>query len=149
MGPAIARRTTPEKRLNMSNIPHRLNRLEDATHQIAKPEDAQEREERLRHIREAAEHANYCGWERDGEQLFEIDVDGDVFCTYDGKPVTDGRQILAEHFYFMELGWGGPGLIHDEEAQAFYSLSGELAVSRDRVDLQHLLGPISGRRSGE
>ena len=31
-----------------------------------------------------------------------------------------------------------------EEAQAFYSLGGELAVSRDHVDLRHLLGPTRG-----
>jgi len=64
-----------------------------------------------------------------------------VSCTYDGRPVTLSRQILAEEFYWMEVEWGGPGLIHDEEAQAFYTPGGELALSRDRVDLQHLMGP--------
>jgi hypothetical protein len=39
----------------------------------------------------------------------------------------------------MEVGFGGPGLIHDEEAEAFYTPEGELAVSRERFDLQHLL----------
>jgi len=68
-----------------------------------------------------AEHANRCGWGEKTERwpLFEIDADGDVFCTHDGKPVTDSRQILAEEFYLMEVEWGGPGLIHDEEAEEF------------------------------
>jgi hypothetical protein len=64
-----------------------------------------------------------------------------VFCTHDGKPVTDSRQILAECFYWQELEWGGPGLVHDEETQAFYTASGALALSRDHVALQHLMGP--------
>jgi hypothetical protein len=44
----------------------------------------------------------------------------------------------------MEVGWGGSGLVHDEEAEAFYSKSGHLAVSRDRVDLRYLIGPDRG-----
>jgi hypothetical protein len=70
--------------------------------------------------------------------LFEIDEDGGVFCTYDGKPVTDSRQIIAENFYWMDVVWGGAGLIHVEEAQAFYTPEGELAVSRDRFDFRNL-----------
>ena len=126
----------------MSTLRRRIARLKDAAH----PEPEDERDEQRRRIREQAEHANHCGW---GEEcgrwpLFEIDEDSDVFCTYDGKPVTDSRQILAEQFYFMEVQDGGPGLIHDEGEEAFYSLSGELAVSRDRVDLRHLMGPTRG-----
>ena len=123
-------------------LDRRLRKLEDAAR--PEPEDEQAREERRKRIREEAEHANYCEWNRGGELLFEIDKDGDVFCTFDGRPVTDSRQILAEAFYHMEVEWGGPGLVHDEEAQAFYSLSGELAVSRDHVDLRHLFGPTRG-----
>ena len=123
-------------------IKRRLDRLEERA-RIQTTQDAREREEERKRIREQAEHANRCGW---GEKtarwpLFEIDQDGDVFCTHDGKPVTDSRQILAEEFYWMEVEWGGPGLIHDEEAQAFYTPSSELALSRDRVDLRHLIGP--------
>ena len=119
----------------------RIRKLEDSAR--PNPEDEREREEQRAKIREQAEHANYCGW---GEEcgrwpLFEIGEDGDVFCTHDGRPVTDSRQMLAESFYWMEVEWGGHGLVHDEEAQVFYSLGGELAVSRDRVDLRHLLGP--------
>jgi hypothetical protein len=72
--------------------------------------------------------------------LFEIEERGDVFCTHDGRPVTDPRQTLAEEFYQMELGWGGPGLIHDKEAQAFYTPGGQLALSREYVNLEHLMG---------
>ncbi len=71
-----------------------------------------------------------------------------MFCTHDGRPVTDSRQIAAESFYWMEVEWGGRGLVHDEEAQVFFSRSGELAVSRDRVDLRHVFGAI-GRLEGE
>jgi hypothetical protein len=37
-------------------------------------------------------------------------------------------------------------LTHDEEAQAFYTPDGELALSHDRVDLRHL---FSGMREPE
>jgi hypothetical protein len=73
-----------------------------------------------------------------------MDEDGDVFCTYDGRPVTDSRQILAEQSYFVEVRDGGPGLIHDDGEQAYYALTGELVVSRNRVDVRHLLGPTRG-----
>ena len=110
-------------------------------------QDAREREEEReverKRIREKAEHANRCRWgDKVGRcPLFEIGEHGNVFCTHDEKPVTDARQILAEHFYWMEVEWGGPGLVHDEEAQAFYTPSGELALSRECVDLQNLMGP--------
>ena len=90
-----------------------------------------------------AKHANRCGWGEKTERwpLFEIDADGNLFCTHDGKPVTYSRQILAEEFYWMEVEWGGPGLIHDEEAEEFRTPSGELALSRERVSFTHLMGP--------
>ena len=118
----------------------RLRRLESAH---AGPEEtAAEREEERRRIREDAEHANRC---RGGDEpIFEVTGAGDVLCARGGKPVTDSRQVLAEEFYWMEVGSGGYDLVHDEEAQAFYSKSGDLAVSRDRVDLRHLVGPGRG-----
>ncbi len=67
-----------------------------------------------------------------------------MLCARDGRPVTDSRQILAEQFYWMEVGWGGQDLVHNEEAQAFSSKDGHLAVSRDRVDLRYLMGPGRG-----
>jgi hypothetical protein len=71
------------------------------------------------------------------EPPFTITEAGEVFCTRDGKPVTTYHQTLAEPWYWQEVEWGGPGLVHDEEAEAFYTREGELAISRDRVDLQH------------
>jgi hypothetical protein len=124
-----------------ADIKRRLSRLEDA--ERPGPEDERQREEERKRVREQAEHANYCGWGKEVGRwpLFEIAEGGagDVFCTHDGKPVTDSRQILAECFYWQELEWGDPGLDHDEGLQTFYTLEGELAVSRKRFDLQHLL----------
>jgi len=118
----------------------RLDKLEERA-RIWTTEDTREREEERKRIRKQAEHANRCGWgERVGRwPLFEIGEDGNVSCTHDGHPGTDSRQILAEQFYWMEVEWDGPGLVHDEEAQAFHTPSGELALSRDRVDLQRLM----------
>jgi hypothetical protein len=127
-------------------IKRRLSKLEDAD-RPGPEEDERRREEAHKRIREQAEHATYCGW---GEEvgrwpLFEIaEGGGDVFCTHDGKPVTDSMQIVAECFYWMEVEWGATALVHDEEAQAFYTPSGDLALSREYVKLQHLLGRGEG-----
>ncbi len=43
--------------------------------------------------------------------------------------------------------WGGEGLVHDEDAQAFYTPSGELALSRDLVDLQRFMVMRGGSTS--
>ena len=123
------------------SLERRLRRLE-SEHAGPRETDA-EREERRNRLRADAEHANRCR-DHDEPPIFEITEAGDVLCARDGKPVTDSRQILAEQFYWMEVGWGGPELVHDEEAQAFYSKSGHLAVSRERVDLRHLMGPGRG-----
>ncbi len=73
------------------------------------------------------------------EPPFVIDEAGDVFSSRDGKPITEPRQTLAETWYWEEVEvWGGEGLVHDEGAQAFYTPSGELVLSRDRVDLRLL-----------
>jgi hypothetical protein len=121
----------------MRDIERRLSRLEDAE-RLVPADEHQREEERKRRIREQAEHVNRCR-ERGALPLFEIAENGDVFCTHDGRPVTDSRQVLAEEFYWQTLGWGGPGLVHDEEAEAFYTPSGDLALSREYVNLQHLL----------
>jgi hypothetical protein len=120
----------------------RPDKLEERA-RIRTTEDAREREEERKRIREQAEHANRSGWgERVGRwPLFGIDEVGNVCCTHDGKPVTDSRQILAEEFYWMEVEWGGPGLIHDKEAPEFRTPGGELALSRERVSFPHLMGP--------
>ncbi len=116
----------------------RLQRLEES-HALP-GEDLETAEKRLKDIREQALHTNRCQ-DRYEEPLFEITADGDVLCAHDGRPVTDPRQILAENFYWMEVGWGGAGLRHDEEGEAFYTLEGELALSRDYVHLARLMGP--------
>lgn len=126
------------------SVERRLSGLEAraALGGVSRDETPAEAEKRRKTLREQAEHANRCQ-DIDKEPLFEIDEHGDVFCTHDGKPVTDTRQTLAEKFYWMEVGWGcpTPGLVHDEEAQTFYMQSGKFALSRDRVDLRNLMGP--------
>jgi hypothetical protein len=125
------------------SIERRLSRLEAAERPA--PEDAREREAERKRIREQAEHSNRCNEGRGEETFFEIGEHGDVFCSCDGRPVTDSHQTLAEEFYWMEVGWGpSPGLVHDNEAQAFYTQSGELALSRDSVNLEHLMGDETG-----
>jgi hypothetical protein len=118
------------------SIERRLRRLEEY---VTPQETPNMTEKRRKEIREAAEHANRCQDQR--EPLpFEITESGDVLCARDGRPVTTYRQTLAEVWYWEEVEDGAPGLVHDEEAQAFYTQSGELALSRDRVDLQRLMG---------
>ncbi len=107
-------------------------------------ETEQERAERLKTVREQAEHTNHCN--RSEIPPFVIDEDGDVFSSRDGKPITDSRQTLAEPWYWEEVEGGGEGLVYDEEAQAFYARTGELAISRDRVDLRHLMGDARWER---
>ncbi len=102
-------------------------------------ETERERAERLRTVREQAEHANRCLWS--GTPAFVVDEEGNVFSSRDGKPITELRKTLAEEWYWVEAEeWGGEGLVHDEDAQAFYTPSGELALSRDLVDLQRFMG---------
>ena len=120
------------------SLDRRLSKLE--SEHTASGQTPGEAEERRKAHRRDAEHTNYCRG-RDEEPIFEITAGGDVVCAVDGRPATDPRQILAERFYWMEVGFGGHELVHDEEAQAFYSQSGHLAVSRDRVDLRYLMPP--------
>jgi hypothetical protein len=126
------------------SLRRRLRKLEE---HATLEETPSEVEEGRKEIRKQAEHANRCGWgeKTDRWPLFEITEDGNVFCA-DGKPVIDSRQILAEEFYWMEVEWGGPGLIHDEVAQEFRTPSGEFALSRERVSFPNLMGP--GREEG-
>ena len=139
----------------MRGLLSRLDRLE--TRRGVTDED-RERERRM--IREAAEHANYCftheghysvkfGYKLctlqealDLEELFHIDQNGNVFSNVDGKPITKYRQLMGEEWYWDHLlCWPpDPRFIHDEEEQAFYTLHGELALSRDMVSLPHFLG---------
>jgi hypothetical protein len=38
------------------------------------------------------------------------------------------------------VGFGGEGLVHDEESQEFFTPEGELSLSRDFVHLERLMG---------
>jgi hypothetical protein len=40
----------------------------------------------------------------------------------------------------MEVGFGGEGLVHDEESQEFFMPEAELSLSRDFVHLERLMG---------
>jgi hypothetical protein len=40
----------------------------------------------------------------------------------------------------MEVGFGREGLVHDEESQEFFTPEAELALSRDFVRLERLMG---------
>jgi len=122
-----------------------LRRLEESGGPPGETE--REREERSKAVRESAEHTNHC---HRGEVLpFVVDEVGDVFASRDGKPIMEFAQTLAETFYWQEVEWGGDGLVHDEEAQAFYARTGELAVSRDAVDLRHLMGDARWAHLGD
>jgi hypothetical protein len=68
--------------------------------------------------------------------------EGQIY-TRDGHPVTECHQTLAEEFYWMEVERGGPGLVHDEEAEEFYTPEGELALSRTYCNLQCVLNCYS------
>ena len=121
----------------------RLRRaVKDMEAELHRPEDQREREREREEWRGHIRHAAECDTrqrQRDGlEPIFEISEDGTVY-TFDGRLVDDCHQSLAETFYWMEVEWGSPGLVHDEEAEAFYTPEGELAVSRTRCDLQRIL----------
>ena len=117
----------------MSSLERRVDRLEGG----ARPE--RERETWRECIRGEAERVNDNRAREGKERLFEIAEDGTVY-TRDGRLVDSFHQSGAEAFYWQEVEWGGPGLIHDEKAEAFFTPGGELAVSRVRFDLRHLLG---------
>jgi hypothetical protein len=73
---------------------------------------------------------------------FRIDEEGAVFSSRDGKPITEYAQTLAEFWYWEEVDERELYLIHDEEAETFYTPEGNLAISRDRVDFRHVLYAI-------
>ncbi len=118
----------------------RLERLEGLAG-VGPGETEREHEERRREIRKEAERMNDSLEREDKDPAFDVAANGDVFCSRDGRPVTEYRQTLAEHWYWWtleELGY--EGLVHDEEEQTFYTRSGELALSRDRVDFPRYMG---------
>jgi hypothetical protein len=98
-----------------------------------------ERAERLRDIRQGAEAANARA-RRDGRiPPFEIAESGYVSCSYDGRNVTTSHQTSAEDWYRRELASGYGHLRHDPETESFYSRSGDLALSRDFMNIRHII----------
>jgi hypothetical protein len=87
----------------------------------------------------------------DDEPPFTITEGGEVFCGRDGKPVTDPHQTLAELWYweFHDEGYNPRGLIHDEEAQAYYMPEPphELAFSRERCYLPRYFWALGDERA--
>jgi hypothetical protein len=119
------------------DIERRLERLE--ANAGGGVEDAGERAERLRMIKEGAESANNRAL-RDGRiPPFVIADDGYVSCAHDGRPVTTYHQTTAESWYRKELEASYGHLVHDPEAEAFYAHSGHLALSRYVVDIRYLI----------
>ncbi len=134
----------------MGFLKRRLDRLEARSGHA--PETPQERGERRRRIREAAEHANACEAVRGGSPIFELAAAnaprGGVFCASDGRPVTTWRQTGAERSYRAEMAWTALALVDGSEPRltldetgAFVTLDGLFALDRDRQDLPALAGP--------
>ncbi len=102
-------------------------------------ETAGERAERLRDIRQGAEAANARARRHGRVQPFVIEATGAVSCSHDGRPVVTSRQVSAEEWYWRELEAGYGHLRHDPEEEAFYTRSGDLALSRYVVDIRYLI----------
>jgi hypothetical protein len=120
------------------DLERRLERLE-AVHAGGGVEDAGERAERLRLIREGAEAANARA-RRDGRiQPFVIEATGTVVCAHDARPVVTYHQAVTEEWYRKELEDSYGHLVHDPEEETFRTHEGHLALSRDVVDLRYLI----------
>ena len=91
-------------------------------------------------IRRRAEHADRTR-DPDTDPLFVILSGSEVFSARDGRPITTPHQVSTESLYWREVERGGTGLTHDNKAEGFYTPEGELALSRDFVNLEALLGP--------
>ena len=135
----------------MGNLGHRLRRAELRMGSRGKgsfPEG-----EDLEKIRRAALHANRCA---KGDPPFVVTEEG-VYCSADGRPVTDLLQTGTEVMYWLEVGWHEeeiaeglePHVAHDEEEQAFYSPDGRLILSRDYVDLRGLFACLDAAIEAE
>ena len=119
------------------SIRRRIGKLEGDRH--SKPESEQEREKRRKMTREGAQQINNQRRREGMEPTFEITESGDVFCTHDGRPVTNFHQTLAEDWYHRQLDWhraGADSFTHDPEAETFYDPDGEIALSRDVCHLE-------------
>ncbi len=131
----------------MRGARRRLEQLEDSAGLASaggRPEDEREHRERRERIAHDANRSNERRRSEGLEPIFEVDEGGDVFCAYDGKPVTDFHQTLAEVFFWDYVEMGNPGgLYYDEATEGFYMPdSGELAFSRDRCYLPRFFWAI-------
>ncbi len=120
------------------SMERRIRRLEDLAG--ASGESEAEREKRRAEILREAEAANRRRRLEGRGPVFDVDEGGNVSCSAAGRPVTGFHQTLAEEWFQQEREWGGDGLVYDEDTEAFYTPSGELALSRDLVDLQRFMG---------
>ena len=118
------------------NAKNRLNKLE-GKHNLSEAElDAQKKREE---IAAAAAHTNRC-LPPGADDLFTILAGKETVVARDGRPVTTWLQVSAEQFYQQELERGGPGLVYDEASESFFTKGGKLALSRDFIHLEHLIG---------
>ena len=137
------------------------------------PEDERQREEERKRIRQEAERMNEryiemrpierrlaeleddtAAVERlggDGLPPFTITEDGEVFSSWDGKPISTFHQTLAEEwFWWFHEGSANPrGLIYDEATQGYYMPDPphELAFSRERCYLPRFFWALGDERA--
>jgi len=127
----------------MVNLGHRLRRIERKA-SSRRTLSSLPRDEVLEMIRENAMHANRCA---KGDPPFVVTEEG-VYCSADGRPVTDLLQTGTEVMYWLEVACHEdeiaeglePHVAHDEEEQAFYAPDGKLVLSREYVDLRGVFG---------
>ncbi len=132
------------------SLERRLRNLEGRL--SPEPQDEREQEERRQRIREEAQRSIERSRREGKEPALEITEDGDVVSARDGKPIEDFHATLAEEWYWEYVEWGNPGgLIHDEEAGAFYMpegrAAGELAFSRTRCYLPRFFWAMGDERA--
>ncbi len=144
------------KRVNKAKLRDLERARQEGQEASVNNETPAERHKRLAVIRESAIHANesylrdlrefredgYRIEEDEDTPLFMIEEKtGETYCM-DGKPVTSTHQVGCELFYRFEQALGGMEgrLVHDEQREAYCTKDGELAVSREELNVQHLMG---------
>lgn len=114
----------------------RLSRLEGRHNMSEQERDAELLREKTRR---AAEHSNNC--QSPGEDRhFVVMPGGQVFSSRSGRLIKTPFEVNCESLIRRELERGHPGLVHDPGAEAFYTKGGDLVLSRDYCNLEHLWG---------
>jgi hypothetical protein len=72
--------------------------------------------------------------------------DGRVFSSRDGKPITDPHWVTCEVWYWEEYDTGNLRLRHNAEREAFYAPDGNLALSRESVNICYLFKGLHAER---